>query len=245
MKTRSPHPRTPRIGVTWVKAEQAATDLLVLAVRAAGGEAVPLLAEAPSWAAQVRTLDGLILSGGNAVDPRRYGQVNEGLCRTVIPHRDGLEFEAFQFCRERGLPVLGVCRGNQFLNVACGGSMLQDLTITTIPHEAVGEISCFHPIEVLAGTRLADVAGHHKTLRVNSRHHQGLRLEHLAPGMRASALAPDGVVEGLESTDDSFLVGIQFHPERPGEVPELVGVFDMLVARAKGQAPVQGSSREG
>jgi putative glutamine amidotransferase len=245
METRSAAPRAPRIGVSWVSAEQAASDLLVLTVRAAGGEAVPLLADAPSWAAQVKTLDGLILSGGNAVDPRRYGQVNEGLCRTVIPHRDDLEFEAFQFCRKRGLPVLGVCRGNQFLNVACGGSMLQDLRITTVEHEAVGETSSFHSIEVLAGTRLAEIAGHHRSLRVNSRHHQGLRLEHLAPGLRASAVAPDGVVEGLEATGDSFLVGIQFHPERPGEVPEMVGVFDMLVARANGQAPVRGSSRVG
>jgi putative glutamine amidotransferase len=238
--------RVPRIGVSWVRADQATTDLLVLAVRAAGGEPIPLLVESSSWTAQVQTLDGLVLSGGNAVDPRRYGQVNEGLCRTVIPHRDALEFEAFQFCQERGLPVLGVCRGNQFLNVACGGSMLQDLSITIVEHEAVGETSCFHPIEVFAGTRLADIAGPRKSLQVNSRHHQGLRLEHLAPGLRASALAPDGVVEGLEATGDPFLVGIQFHPERPGEVPEMVGIFDMLVSRAKGQASaMRGSSKAG
>lgn len=245
MEMRTAQPRGPRIGVSWVKGDQAAIDLLVLAVRAAGGEPVPLLVEAASWTAQVQTLDGLVLSGGNAVDPRRYGQVNEGLCRTVIPQRDELESEAFQFCRDRGLPVLGVCRGNQFLNVACGGSMLQDLPITTVEHEAVGEVSCFHPIEVFAGTRLAEIAGPHKSLRVNSRHHQGLRLEHLAPGLRASALARDGVVEGLEGTADPFLVGIQFHPERPGEVPEMVGIFDVLVARARGQILARGSSRQG
>lgn len=245
MESRSGHPRPPRIGVSWVKAEQVATDPLVLAVRRAGGESVPLMIDAPSWTEQIQTLDGLVLSGGNAVDPRRYGQVNEGLCRTVIPQRDELEYEAFRFCRERSLPVLGVCRGIQFLNVACGGSMLQDLPITTVLHEAVGETSRFHPIEVLAGTRLASIAGPHKSLRVNSRHHQGLRLEHLAPGLRASALASDGVVEGLEGTGDPFLLGIQFHPERPGEVPEMVAIFDVLVAQAKGQVPARGSSRAG
>lgn len=226
--------RAPRIGISWVKADQREADLLVLAVEAAGGEPVPLLAEASSWAREIPTLRGLILSGGNAVDPRRYGQVNEGLCRTVIPHRDELEFDAFERCRERGLPVLGVCRGMQFLNVSCGGSMLQDLTITIVEHEATDDVSCFHPIEVFPGTRLAALAGAQQNLRVNSRHHQGIRAEHLAPGLRISAVAPDGVVEGVEGTGEPFLVGIQFHPEHPGEVPEMVGLFSMLVACAAG-----------
>jgi len=224
--------RAPRIGVTWVKADEASTDLLVLAVKAAGGEPVPLLVETPSWTAEIMGLHGVVLSGGNAVDPHRYAQVNEGLCRTVIPRRDELEFEALQYCRERGLPVLGVCRGMQFLNVSCGGSMLQDLTITSVEHEAKEEVSCFHPIQVLPGTRLAAIAGAQADLRVNSRHHQGLRAEHLAPGLRMSAIAPDGVIEGLEGTGEPFLVGIQFHPERAGEVPEMVGIFDELVAQA-------------
>jgi len=224
----------PRIGVSWVKAGQTESDLLVCAVKAAGGEPVPLLTDAASWTSQVHTLRGLILNGGNAVDPRRYGQVNEGLCRTVIPHRDELEFDALQYCRDRGLPVLGVCRGLQFLNVSCGGSMLQDLTITTVEHEAKSEVSCFHAIEIVPGTRLATLAGGRRRLRVNSRHHQGLRPEHLAPGLRISAIAPDGVVEGVEGTGSSFLVGIQFHPERPGEVPELIGIFQLLVASAAG-----------
>jgi len=227
----------PRVGVSWVKADQTEADLLVLAVKAAGGEPVPLLTDAASWASEMPTLRGLILNGGNAVDPRRYGQVNEGLCHTVIPHRDELECEALQYCRERGLPVLGVCRGLQFLNVSCGGSMLQDLTITTVEHEAKGEISCFHPIEIFPGTRLATLAGGRRSLRVNSRHHQGLRAEHLAPGLRISAVAPDGVVEGVEGIADPFLVGIQFHPERPGEVSEMIGIFQMLVACAAGPAP--------
>ncbi len=222
--------------MSWIQAGEAATDLLVLAVKAAGGEPVPLLAGAPSWRAEVGSLRGLVLSGGNAVDPRRYGQMNEGLCRTVIPHRDELEFEALQYCRERGLPVLGVCRGMQVLNVACGGTMLQDLPITTVEHEAAGEVSRFHAIELVPGTRLAAIAGSRKGLRVNSRHHQGLRAEHLVPRLRTSAVAPDGVVEGLEGTGEPFLVGIQFHPERPGEVPEMVGIFDELVARARSAA---------
>jgi putative glutamine amidotransferase len=233
MTARRLHGDPPRIAVSWVEPDQAATDLLVLAVQAAGAEAVPLLTDSASWTAEIHTLRGLVLNGGNAVDPRRYGQSNEGLCRTVIPRRDELELEALDYCRERGLPVLAVCRGMQLLNVACGGSMLQDLSITTVEHEAVGEASRFHPIALNAGTRLAELAGGLAHVRVNSRHHQGLRAEHVAPGLRVSATAPDGVVEGIEGMGEPFLIGIQFHPERPREVPELACVFDALVASGR------------
>ncbi len=222
----------PRIGVSWIMPEEAETHLLVRAVREAGGDPVPLLTTQPEWTAAIRTLCGLVLSGGNAVDPRRYGQVNEGRCRTVIPERDALEYEAFEFCRDNHLPILGVCRGHQFLNVACGGSMLQDLAITTVEHEATGDASAFHPVTVTPGTRLAALAGA-GPVRVNSRHHQGLRAEHGAPGLRVAAVAADGVVEGIEAADGRFLVGIQFHPERPGEVPGMAGIFRLLVDTAR------------
>jgi putative glutamine amidotransferase len=224
----------PRIGITWLPAAEAETHRCVRAVEAAGGLPVPLAVEAPSWTAEIRTLRGLLLTGGNAVDPRRYGQENHGLCRLVIPHRDELEREALEYCVERGLPVLGVCRGMQFLNVARGGAMLQDLAITTVEHEQVGDLSRFHLVEVAADTDLARLVGAAGALRVNSRHHQGLRREHLAPGMRATAVAADGVVEGIESADgDAPLMGIQFHPEYSGEVPEAVPVFALLVKRAR------------
>ena len=151
--------------------------------------------------------------------------------RTVIPERDALEFDAFQFCRAHDLPILGVCRGHQFVNVSCGGSMLQDLTITTVQHEAAGDPSVFHGVTILPDTRLAGIAGAGQ-LRVNSRHHQGLRAEHVAPGLRVTAVAADGVVEGIEAMDGRFLVGIQFHPERPDEVPEMVGIFRLLIEAA-------------
>jgi len=222
----------PRIGVTWLPAAEAAAHRCVRAVEAAGGEPVPLLVESPSWTAEIETLRGLLLTGGNAVDPRRYGEENHGLCRLVVPRRDELEQEALDYCAARGLPVLGVCRGMQFLNVALGGSMLQDLTITTVEHEAVGGVSRFHSVDVIADTALARLVGAAGPLRVNSRHHQGLRREHLAPGMRPTAVAPDGVVEGIEAADGRFLIGIQFHPEYEGEVPEAVPIFARLVARA-------------
>lgn len=226
-------PRRSRIGVSWVQAEDHGAHGCLRAVEDGGGEPLPLPAEADSWTATLPALDGLILTGGNAIDPRRYGEENHGLCRRVIPHRDDLEQEALESCLDRGLPVLGICRGMQFINVALGGSMLQDLTITTIEHENDGGQSRFHPVTVSPGTRLAALAGREGTLRVNSRHHQGVVAAQLAPGLRVSAVAPDGVVEGLEAIDDRFLLGIQFHPEIPGEVPPLAPIFALLVARAR------------
>jgi putative glutamine amidotransferase len=229
--------RRSRIGVSWLPAAEAAAHACVRAVEAAGGEPVPLLREAESWTESLPGLDGLILTGGNAVDPRRYGEENHGLCRVIIPRRDDLEREALEHCVRGGKPVLGVCRGMQFLNVALGGRMLQDLTITTVQHEQTrdrdGEYSRFHPVDVAPGTRLAAIVRHEGTVRVNSRHHQGLRAEHVAPDLRVSAVAPDGVVEGVEAVDGRFVVGIQFHPELPGEVPEVAPIFDVLVAHAR------------
>ena len=225
-------PHGPRIGVSWLSAEEAAGHACVRAVRDAGGEPVPLLIENESWTALLPGLDGLVFTGGNAVDPRRYGEENEGLCRVVIPRRDDLEQEALDHCVRAEKPVLGVCRGMQFINVALGGAMIQDLPITMVEHEQVGDESRFHTVDVVAGTRLAAVIRADGALRVNSRHHQGLRATQLAPGLRLTAVAADGVVEGLEASDGRFVVGVPFHPEIPGEVPEAAPLFELLVSRA-------------
>ena len=131
--------------------------------------------------------------------------------------------------------MLGVCRGMQFVNVALGGRMLQDLRITTVEHEQDGERSRFHTVDLVPGTRIAAIARAGGTVRVNSRHHQGLRAEHVAPDLRVSAVAPDGVVEGVEAVDGRFVVGVQFHPEFAGEVPEVAPIFEVLVAHARGR----------
>jgi len=131
--------------------------------------------------------------------------------------------------------VFGVCRGMHFVNVALGGRMLQDLRITIVEHDQDGERSRFHTVDVAPGTRIAAIAGGEGTVRVNSRHHQGLRAEHVAREMRVSAVAPDGVVESVEPVDGRFVVGVRFHPELPGEVPEVAPIFEVLVAHARGR----------
>lgn len=205
------------------------------AVRLAGGEAVPLLAEAASWAEELEGLQGLLLTGGGDVHPGRYGQEYPGKCEMVDELRDELELRALSFCRERGLPVLGICRGFQVINVALGGSLLQDLAtdhVGALPHRSVRDVSQVHSIRLVPGTALAGILGRDGKIQVNSRHHQGLTERELAPGLKVSAVAPDGIVEGIESWDEPFLVGVQCHPERPGEAEAMEGVFAALVEQA-------------
>ncbi|MFI5227130.1 MAG: gamma-glutamyl-gamma-aminobutyrate hydrolase family protein [Candidatus Limnocylindrales bacterium] len=173
------------------------------------------------------TMDGLLLTGGADVDPARYGRPSAG-SRDVDRDRDGLEAEAWQVATERGLPVLGICRGFQLLNVLHGGTLLQDVAGHAGPSYGQGAARS-HPLRVVAGTRLArilfptNVRG--GVLPVNSYHHQGVRTADLAPGLIASAWAasPAGdLVEGLESEAGAsrFVIGVQCHPERTDSTPD-------------------------
>jgi len=225
----------PRIGVTWVTPDERKSHNYLNAVRQAGGEAVPLLPGVASWAKELEGIQGLLLTGGGDVHPGRYGEEYPGKCEMVDEQRDELELQALNFCREHGLPVLGICRGFQVINVALGGSLLQDLATDhpgALPHRAVQDISHSHPIRLLQDTVLAGVLGRDGEVRVNSRHHQGLTEKELAPGLKVSAVAPDGIVEGIELEGETFLIGIQCHPERPGEAEAAMPVFRALVERA-------------
>ena len=115
---------------------------------------------------------------------------------------------------DRGVPTLGICRGQQLLNVALGGSLIQDLPSEGLIHPQAPRLGpcggLAHPIELAPGSRLAEIFGT-LSVEVNSRHHQAVR--RLGRGLRAVAWAPDGVVEGVESVDHPWLLAVQFHPE--------------------------------
>ena len=233
MASEGSNPRLPRIGVTWVTPGEKVSDNYLEAVRRGGGEPVPLLARADSWEAELGGLDGLLLTGGVDIDPEVYGAEKKEECQLPNQSRDQREREALAFSLARGLPVLGICRGFQFLNVYYGGALLQDIP-TEMPealthHRVDGDRSSYHPVRVLTGTKLAAIVGNHRAMEINSRHHQGVVAAQLAPNLRINARSEDGIVEGLESTDDHFLLGVQCHPERPGEAPGMVAVFRALV----------------
>lgn len=190
-------------------------------VERAGGVAVPL-DDATSTAdltSALATMDGLVISGGADVDPSLYHERTAG-ARDLDPGRDRLDTDAFRAAQDRSVPVLGVCRGLQAINVLSGGSLLQHLDgHESRPYPSVPAEQ--HPIRIVGGTRLASIVGGAEALLVNTYHHQAVTADRLAPSLIASAADPAGeLVEALESRDpDRWLVGIQCHPERTESSP--------------------------
>jgi putative glutamine amidotransferase len=168
------------------------------------------------------SVSGLVLTGGEDVDPARYGEERHEKVRNVNAARDATEAALVEEAKARGMPVLAICRGIQILNVALGGTLVQDISSqckTDISHDEDGpRDSRSHEIAVEAGSLIADAIGtEHAT--VNSFHHQSVK--RVANGMRVTARSPDGVIEGLESTDENWWVmAVQWHPEEMTESSE-------------------------
>jgi putative glutamine amidotransferase len=230
--------RAPRIVVTLAVAadhtdpDLAArrNDLYVAALARHGAEPVRLDARTPASVRDIalRSMDGLLFSGGADVHPSRYGQPIDG-SREIEPDRDELEAMAWAAARSRHVPVLGICRGIQAINVFSGGSILQHVEGHAGPTWSTGPAAT-HPVRLVPGTRLAKLLGYADTLEVNAYHHQGIRETDLAPGLRPAAWADSAagpLVEGLEGTDERFVIGVQCHPERTESTPE---VFEDLFA---------------
>ena len=165
-------------------------------------------------------LDGVFLPGGADIDPVSYGQAPHPLCDKTDRDRDRVELALAKWAIEKQKPVLGVCRGMQLINLAAGGTLYQDLAEQkqgSIKHDYFPfggqnfrRDFLAHEVEVAPGSRLAKVFGE-GTLRVNSMHHQGVR--DVGKGLNVSAMAADGLVEGLEARDGGYVVGVQWHPE--------------------------------
>jgi putative glutamine amidotransferase len=187
------------------------------AVQGAGG--IPVLLP-PSFETGMRDalfdhLTGLLLTGGGDIEPGRYGQTPHATVYDVSSERDALELWATREALARRRPVLAICRGLQVLNVALGGTLVQDIPDEvgrTIAHsQPAPRQQATHTVKVDHGSRLADILGAVE-VEVNSFHHQAVK--DLGTGLRTVATAPDGVVEGLELPDaEPLVVGVQWHPE--------------------------------
>jgi len=220
------------------------------AVERAGGDPVPLDARtaADEQARALAAMDGLVITGGGDIDPARYGRAADG-SDPPDPARDRLDAEAYGVARRRGVPVLGICRGLQAINVFEGGALVQHLE----GHESAAYPSpsvTVHPITLQANTLLATTLATAGELTVNSYHHQAVAIEQLAPSLRASATAPHAehgtLVEALESLEDErWLVGVQCHPERTETSPPVLEALwrafvAACAARGDGEAGASG-----
>ncbi len=160
-------------------------------------------------------LDGLFMAGGGDLNPACYGQGAYTKTEGIDSLRDEAELILTRWALEDGKPLFGVCRGVQTINVAAGGTLLQDVTDqwpNAIRHQYFPEKPrnyVAHEITVLPDTHLSAILG--EAARVNSFHHQAV--EKVGAGFRVAAYAPDGVVEAIEREDGSFAVGVQWHPE--------------------------------
>jgi putative glutamine amidotransferase len=159
--------------------------------------------------------DAVVLGGGADVDPERYGQrrLDNGTIE-VDGERDALDFALLEAARRSGVPVLGICRGLQVVNVALGGTLVQDIPAqqpSEVPHESTEQdrARLNHAVTIAPGSRLAAIVGE-PAIQVNSRHHQAI--ERVAPGLTVSGIAPDGVPEAVEAPGGWF-VAVQWHPE--------------------------------
>lgn len=202
---------------------------------------VPLLCDdEPTLRAIYERLDGVFLTGGVDVDPATYDAPRHPMCDRADPARDATEIALIRWALADHKPILGVCRGIQIINVACGGSLHQHLADDRpagIKHDYFPTATHYtrdylaHPVHVESGSRLARLVG--EEVEVNSMHHQGI--DRLAAGLRPCAHAPDGLVEGVEGVNGQYLIGVQWHPEElAGSHANMRRLFADFVEAARG-----------
>jgi putative glutamine amidotransferase len=183
---------------------------------------IPPLTNEGAAASIIDSVSGLVLTGGEDVDPARYGETRHEKVLSVNSARDATETALIEAAKARRTPVFAICRGIQILNVALGGTLVQDIPSqcdTRIAHdEDSPRDSRAHEISIEPGSIIARAVGA-EHCSVNSFHHQSVK--RVADGMRVTAQSPDGVIEGIESTDaDWWVMGVQWHPEEMTESPE-------------------------
>jgi putative glutamine amidotransferase len=189
----------------------------------------------------INLIDGLLLSGGVDVDPYLFGEEPKPLMGKIDCDRDYIEMRLIQKALEIDLPILGICRGIQVLNVTAGGTLYQDISMHSkgiLKHrqDAPGSYAT-HSIEIKPGSRLMNILSDLK-IRTNTFHHQAVR--EAAPGFIISAYAQDKIIEGIESINHSFVMGVQFHPELMWQNNHpITNLFHTFVNAAKEYKPRQ------
>jgi putative glutamine amidotransferase len=175
-------------------------------------------------------VQGLVLAGGVDVDPRLYGEKRGPKTDRPNEERDRHELALLEQAVERDIPVLCICRGHQLMNVFFGGSILQDIEDESHRwHE--DSSSRYHEITPSGGI-ISEIYGGGEPVRVNSRHHQGVTSDRVGEGLNVTATSHDGYVEALESAENRWVVGVQWHPERPEMHPDADSLWSAFVRAA-------------
>jgi putative glutamine amidotransferase len=212
------------------------------ALRRAGAMPVVIPPQPENAAQIVEELDGLLLAGGDDCDPRAYGEQPHATVEPMDARRQSNELALARAARERGIPTLGICLGVQVMNVAAGGTLIQDIASeveTEIDHASEPSDRHRHGVLVEKGTRLAAIVGNQE-LNVNSSHHQAIR--NVGQGLRVTAHAPDGVIEGLEDPSHPFYVGVQWHPEDMSSERSAAALFGAFVDAARKYSEQKGKA---
>ena len=230
---------SPLIGVSASnnKGVNTIRDTYIESIIKAGGTPViiPTITDGKVLRNIVANLDGLIISGGADVNPAWYGEDPVAQLGTVDPNRDLYELKLIKFANDRNVPILGICRGFQLLNVAFGGSLYQDIPSqykNAIKHvQSMDGTFGSHRVFVEKGSELSEILGI-DTVMVASFHHQGIK--ELAPIFHATAYAPDGLIEAIDGAPNHAIMGVQWHPEMFTSTGDttLLKIFKNLVYKA-------------
>jgi putative glutamine amidotransferase len=217
----------PLIGVTTsARSGWRIFPLMAFAIWLAGGRAERWVAGRP---ADVARADGIVIGGGDDISPHLYGSRVVASAR-LDPARDAMELSLVREAFAEGKPVLGICRGAQMINVALGGTLDQDAYGTFTESDRLWTVLPRKAVQVVAGTRLAAIAGEHE-MRVNALHSQAVHA--LGRGLRVAARDVGGMVQAVERVEDPFALGVQWHPEHLPYARRQRALFRALVAAAR------------
>jgi putative glutamine amidotransferase len=237
----------PLIGITMNLEEQPARLLNALdqdygkAIVQAGGIPVPVVGIESAIPDLVKNLDGFLFTGGDDIDPRFYKEkpLAGSHLRIDSDNRVRFEMKLFRSALKASKPVLAICYGAQMVNVALGGTLFQDIKQqipNSIKHGADKKgVKVFHSVDIFEGTKLCGIMGNcgngDCSIRVRSSHHQSIK--NPGRGLRLSAVSPDGVYEALETRGSSFVIAVQWHPEKTPADQASRKLFAALVSASK------------
>ena len=217
----------------WDQPAHLVADSYVASVQRTGAIAVSLPVDTRAPAELLERIDALLLIGGADLEPTIYGAEHEAVTEGTYPERDQFEIAMLRGALERGIPVLGICRGVHVINVALGGTLIQDLVDGdgSHPHrKTLGSLwGSEHEVVLEPGSLAAEAAGEERHL-VSCHHHQAI--DRLGDGLVVSGRAADGVVEAVEAADRRWLLGVQWHPEADERSRLFTALHDAAISHA-------------